>query len=95
MLKVEIQSFDKLSATEQDEWGGSDDYSNFLRVTHDGQTLLLTRDSMEPEDVRFTRDLAWVPRAIQQAYEMGVSDGRIAELEDGLKRLSSAGGAEK
>lgn len=79
MLKVEIQSFENLSPAEQDEWGGSDDYSNYLRVTHDDKTVLLTRDSMEPEDVRFTRDLAWVPRAIKQAYELGIVDGNCGQ----------------
>jgi hypothetical protein len=74
VFKVEIQSFDQLTDAEKDEWGGSDDYSNYLRVTHDDKTVLLTRDSMEPEDVRFTRDLAWVPLAIKQAYDLGKAD---------------------
>jgi hypothetical protein len=72
MLKIEIQGFKDLSDAERDEW--SDEYANYLRVTHEGKTVLLTSDSMEPEDVRFTRDLKWIPRALQQVYDLGKAD---------------------
>lgn len=82
MLKVEVLEFDQLTESEREEYGSGDrwEYARFLRVTHNGQTLVLRGDAMESEDAFFRRDLAWVPGAIRQAYEFGVSDGRIAAL---------------
>lgn len=78
MLKVERQSFDDLSDTEKagaSDNGGGRDYANYVRVSHDGKTLYLESDAMEPEDSRFTRDLSWVLDAIRRAYELGIADG--------------------
>lgn len=90
MLTAEVQRFEQLSDTEREAHG--DKHAHYLRVTHNGASIFLVSDSIAPEDARFTRDLAFVRQAIQQAYELGVTDGRIAELEAGLKRLSSGEG---
>jgi hypothetical protein len=77
MLKVELQDFDAL--TDAEKMGASNngcgrEWANYLRVTHNGETLFLENDAMEPEDIRFTRDLSWVRDAILKAYELGRVD---------------------
>lgn len=72
MLKVRVQRHEELSDAEREEYGR--DECNYLRVTHNGETVRLHSDGMEPEDAYFHRDLSWVARAIEQAYELGKAD---------------------
>lgn len=77
MLKVELQDFDALTDAEKEgasDNGAGKEWANYLRMTHNGETVFLENDAMQPEDVRFTRDLAWVLVAIRRAYELGLSD---------------------
>lgn len=73
MLTVQIQDQSELSAAEREEWGG-EEWNQYLRVTHNGETVILRSDSMEPEDALFRRDLRWIVGAIQKAYELGKAD---------------------
>lgn len=79
MLKVELQEFDDLSADEKDivaDNGDGKEYTTYLRVTHNGETLFLEGDrNIEPEDRSFHRDLSWVQTAIARAYALGFTDG--------------------
>lgn len=77
MLKVEIQGFDDLSEDEKKgaaNNGSGKEYASYVRVTHNGETLFLENDAMEPEDCRYSRDMSWVVDAIRRAYELGLSD---------------------
>lgn len=60
------------------EWteGCAYTWYNRLVVKHNGETILEASDSMEPEDVSFSRDLSWVPKIILKAYELGLKDGQ-------------------
>lgn len=74
MLKVTIESFEYLSEAEQDRApnnGVGKHMANYLRVTHDGDTIVLESDAMEPEDATFTRDMSWVVEVIRMVYEIG------------------------
>jgi len=51
--------------------GSGKEYAGYIRVTHNGETILLESDAMEPEDVSFSRDLSWIPEIIKKAYEIG------------------------
>lgn len=77
-FKVEVQHFENLSDAEKSEAsdnGGGKEWASYLRVTADGEQLLLVSDAMEPEDCTFGRDLSWIKGAIQRAYEIGRNHG--------------------
>lgn len=76
-FKVELQSFDDLSPAEREgasNNGTGKEYANYVRVTHNGATLYLESDAIEPEDKSFCRDLNWIVYALRTAYELGASD---------------------
>jgi hypothetical protein len=77
MLKVELQEFEALTDAEKtgvSDNGSGKEYANYVRVTHNGETLFLENDAIEPEDCRYTRDLGWVLDAIRVAYNRGLLD---------------------
>lgn len=72
-LTVEILSKDELTPEEQENYG-SDNYNQYLKITHNGKVICLESDQYEPEDVGFYRDLSWIPIIIRKAYELGKED---------------------
>ena len=77
MLEVTMPQFEELTDDEQanvSNNGNGKEYAGYLRVTHDGQTILLESDAMEPEDAMFCRDLSWILDIIEKAYEIGKVD---------------------
>lgn len=75
-MKVEMQGFDDLSENEKasaSDNGSGKEYATYLRVTHEGKTIALESDAMEPEDARLYRDLEWVSQLVMSAYELGLS----------------------
>lgn len=73
-FKVELQGYESLSPDEQEcasDNGSGKEYANYIRVTHNGETLVLESDACEPEDKTFSRDFDWIVDAIQNAYEIG------------------------
>ncbi len=79
-LKVYIASFEELPKEEQKNrnWQ-KDDYCGYLVIEMDGKIVEIQDDGMEPEDVRFYRDLKWVPKAIEDAYQKGLEDGKATK----------------
>jgi hypothetical protein len=78
VLLVHLERFDNLSDVEKEcasnnGWGKES--ASYIRVTHDGETVLIESDAMEPEDARFVRDLSWIIDALQSCYEIGKKDG--------------------
>lgn len=74
---VTIEDFDELSDEEKESasnggWGK--ECANYIRVCHDGKTLLLESDAIEPEDKNFRRDLSWISVWLKKAYELGKAD---------------------
>ena len=51
--------------------GSGKEYAMYIRVTYNGETILLESDAMEPEDASFGRDLSWIVGIIKKAYEIG------------------------
>ena len=87
-FSVTLQSFDDLSEQEQDDAynnGSGKEYASYIRVKHNGATILLKNDAAEPEDATFSRDFNWIMQAIRQAYELGFNDGKQS-----LKQESAA-----
>lgn len=81
-FSVKLQSYENLSPEEQmaaADNGHGKEWANYVRVTHNGQTLYLENDAIEPEDKSFGRDLGWIVDAILQAYELGRIDGSSVE----------------
>ena len=77
MLEVVIQDFKDLTPYERDTVsnnGAGKEYAGYLRVIHNNKSIRLESDAMEPEDVKFYRDLDWVKTAIMEAYRLGVED---------------------
>jgi len=52
-----------------DDVGGKE-WANYIRVTHNGKTILLESDAIEPEDKNFHRDLSWITGWIKKAHEL-------------------------
>lgn len=73
-FKVELQGFEDLDEAEKmdaSDNGIGKEYANYVRVSHNGHTLYLESDAIEPEDKSFGRDLGWVLEAIRKAYDIG------------------------
>lgn len=79
MLEIKLLSNEKLTEEDLDYLGmdgwDSEDYSTYLRITHNDKIISLHCDGGEPEDNSFGRDWSWVSGAIKKAYELGVEDG--------------------
>jgi len=74
MLEVKYEKFEDLTPEEKNNVpnnGSGKEYACYLRVRHNGETILLESDAMEPEDTVFYRDLSWIPGIIKKAYELG------------------------
>lgn len=81
--------------------GHGKEYADYLVVKHNGVTIAVYSDAMEPEDVYFSRDMKWIKPALISAYELGKkecishSDYKIAShsesagevLEKGTQRI--------
>lgn len=82
-FRVQVQDYESLSPEEQmaaSDNGHGKEWANYIRVTHNGQTLYLENDAIEPEDKSFRRDLNWIVDAILKAYELGRIDGSPADV---------------
>ena len=74
---VTIESFEDLSNDEQEmasDNGYGKECAYYIRVCHDGNTILLESDAIEPEDKTFCRDLSWVAKWLVKAYQLGLDD---------------------
>lgn len=74
ILEIRVENFSQLSRKEQDNTsnnGSGKEYANYLRVKFNDQTIALKSDAMEPEDVKFSRDLSWIPELLRQVYNLG------------------------
>lgn len=79
MLKVEMVSYGDLTEEEQEHQpnnGNGKEYATYIKLIHDGDTLMILSDAVEPEDATFGRDFFDVVTAIELAYTTGKVDGR-------------------
>lgn len=81
-LSVEMVEYSSLSDAEKlgaSNNGSGKEWANYLRIiSHNGETLFLESDAMEPEDCRFSRDLSWIQPALKKCYELGMKDAALA-----------------
>lgn len=83
-MEVTTPQYEDLTSDEKEEAsnnGSGKEYAGYIRVTHNGQTILLESDAMEPEDARFGRDLSWITTIIKKAYEIGKNEVSIVHGE--------------
>lgn len=62
-LTIQTLYFDDLTEEEQDDQpdnGAGKENASYLKVTFKDGTTEIFSDAMEPEDVRFCRDLSWI-----------------------------------
>ena len=79
MLQVFHCDYDDLSEEEKRQVpdnGHGKEYASYVRVRHDGKTIYLHSDAMEPEDACFSRDLNWIYDALRKCYELGRQDAQ-------------------
>ncbi len=87
MLEIKSITYEDLTQDEkatQPDNGSGKEYAEYLEVKHEGETLAIYSDAMEPEDCIFSRDLSWVKGLVLEAYEMGKRDGEFYDFEQNL-----------
>ena len=73
-MKITNLRFDDLTEDEQEDAsdnGCGKENANYLCVVHNGETIAIESDAMEPEDARFTRDLGWIEALLWEVYKLG------------------------
>ena len=78
-MKIEILNYDDLTEDERAEAadnGCGKEMATYMRITYASGVEQTESDAMEPEDVRFHRDLSWVKGAILRAYRQGMEDAK-------------------
>ena len=64
--------------------GAGKKYAGYIKITHNGETLCLHSDAMEPEDAIFGRDLSWIDGLLKECYEIGKMEGKTVETAKAL-----------
>jgi hypothetical protein len=85
MLEIKIQKFDDLSEQEQRDApnnGRGKKNASYLRVVHDGVSVCLLTDALEPEDATFSRGFAQVEWIVMEAYKIGKIEGWVNGADD-------------
>lgn len=80
MLEVKLQHYSDLSDKEKEnvsDNGSGKEYADYIRILHNGETILLESDAMEPEDTMFCRDLNWIIEALRDCYKLGKEDALL------------------
>jgi hypothetical protein len=79
MLKVNVLYFDDLTEEEQQEQpdnGSGKEYATYIKIADDSETVMILSDAAEPEDATYGRDFSDVVNAIEEAYKIGLRDGK-------------------
>ena len=79
MYKVEILSYDELP----EEWknnvpndGSGKENAGHVVIYYNGEIIKVESDAIEREDFTFFRDLEWVAFELEEAYNLGLKDGK-------------------
>jgi len=78
-MKIKILNYDGLTEGERAKApnnGSGKEMATYMRITYAPGIEQTESDAMEPEDVRFHRDLSWVEGAILRAYRQGMEDAK-------------------
>jgi hypothetical protein len=84
--KVEYRVVDdaellRLGLREKSRWS-SDHYWAVVRYEDDAAKEVIGEDGGEPEDQLLVRDWDWVPKALDEAYQLGMKNGLLAVLRE-------------
>jgi hypothetical protein len=77
IFEVKHEWFEDLSEEEKKSAsnnGSGKEYASYIRIKHNGETILLESDAIEPEDATFSRDLSWIVEWLKKSYELGMKD---------------------
>ncbi len=78
-FNVTLEEFKDLSNEEKQcvsDEGYGKDCANYIRINHNGKTILLESDAIELKNKTFRRDLSWITKWLKKAYELGKEDAR-------------------
>ncbi len=81
MFKVRILPYGELPDEVKSQLCGYV-HGEFILIYHKDKLIFWKSDDIEPEDVRFCRDLSWVPEIIDEAYKLGLEDGNSLDYID-------------
>lgn len=76
---VVMQRYNDLTDDEKEDVrdnGCGKEWANYIRIYHNGETILLESDAIEPEDASLSRDFNWILSALELAYSLGYKDGK-------------------
>jgi hypothetical protein len=79
MFNVTLEEFEDLSDEEKQcvsDEGYGKDCANYIRINHNGKTILLESDAIELKNKTFHRDLSWITKWLKKSYELGKEDAR-------------------
>lgn len=62
--------------------GCSAEDAGYLLILNKGKVLHVFSDAMEPEDARFSRDLSWIKKTIEEAHQIGYNEGQNDKTEE-------------
>lgn len=77
-FNVTLEELKDLSDEEKQDASadGYDKGCNYIRIKHNGKTILLESDGIESEDRTFFRRLSWITKWLKKSYELGKEDAR-------------------
>ena len=74
MFKVQILPYRELPDEIKSRLCG-DSYGEYILIYPKDRLIFWRSNEIEPEDIKFSRDLSWVPEMIEKAYKLGLRDG--------------------
>ena len=75
MFKVHILPYRELPDDVKSQLSYGDSYGEYILIYHKDRLIFWRSNEIEPEDIKFSRDLSWVPEMIEKAYKLGLKDG--------------------
>lgn len=67
-------------------WVEETDRGNYLRLKN-GEGEKVFSDRKNPKDMTFTRELAWVAKELQKAYDQGLEEGALGVKPKQTQRI--------
>lgn len=75
IVKCEYDDLSKIEKGNVPNNGCGKENADYIRIIHNGETVGLYSDAMEPEDAKFCRDLDWIIPALKLCYKLGMKKG--------------------
>lgn len=92
MIEIKTVSYDELppgvDKKNLSDNGYGKEYATYMLIYYDGHLESVYSDAMEPEDVRFSRDLSWIQKEIEYAYNCGVKD-TLLKIHEAMSEMEA------